>query len=299
MTAFYFLMLGTIYIHHVICSEIHYMHIYIGICCNDVGDTGLPCTNGRPSRDSSVASFEDGWHQDQIPGNFPINIQKIGRSIVLDASMLLKADARGRWVVLFNGNAGSRSLEKMSEVRSWISETMKVNVLHFDYRGVALSTGIAMSWNDLVEDGVAAVDALNALNAMERPTKISLFGFSLGGAICMKVAQLRPDIVDNVICDRSFIRAGDIVQKCAWLLSLTRWNVDVRSSYEWLEKRGRVLAVFAMGDPVSERDGTPYIPTAKELTIDLNDADFSLMNHQPAWKHSLQIFRFSNCNILI
>jgi pimeloyl-ACP methyl ester carboxylesterase len=243
-------------------------------------------------------------------GNFPIVVDR-NRNIVLDGHMTVfnaESDGTddgidggiddridgGRWVVLFNGSAGSRSHDKMIEVSAWLSSAMQVNVLHFDYRGVALSTGRATHWLDLVEDGLAAIDAL-CVN--HKPKHITLFGFSLGGAICMKVGELRPDVVQHVMCDRSFLKVGDVVNNDPYyelLSKLTRWNVDVTSSWMWLHERGRVDAAFAVGDPVSENGGKPHIPNAKELALD-TDTGFHIMNHQPFWKHNLQIFHFSNC----
>ncbi len=88
-------------------------------------------------------------------------------------------------VIYFNGNAGCYERGIIHMLDNAIE--LNVNVIGFNYRGVADSIGRASSKDDLIIDGIAQVQRL--LDRGVDPQKIVLRGNSLGGAIAALVCK--------------------------------------------------------------------------------------------------------------
>lgn len=87
----------------------------------------------------------------------------------------------------------------------------QVNVVGFNFRGVAHSIGTAKSSNDLVIDGIAQVQRI--LDKGVSPQNIILNGHSLGAAVASLVAHHfhQQSIPVNVFNDRSFSTITNVV----------------------------------------------------------------------------------------
>jgi dipeptidyl aminopeptidase/acylaminoacyl peptidase len=72
------------------------------------------------------------------------------------------------------------------------------NLFIFDYRGYGQSEGAARRRGPLIDDAVAAVDCLLARTDID-PTRIGMYGQSLGGSIGLNVMATRPEIRCAVI----------------------------------------------------------------------------------------------------
>ncbi len=98
-------------------------------------------------------------------------------------------------VLHVHGNAGN------IESHAWFSEFLPpagFNVFIFDYRGYGRSAGRPRRRGPLIEDAIAALDALLARPEVE-PRRIGMFGHSLGGAIGLNVMAKRPEVRAAVI----------------------------------------------------------------------------------------------------
>lgn len=91
-----------------------------------------------------------------------------------------------RHVLFFHGNGGNAYL--LARPLASLSESLSADVLAVDYRGYGKSAG-APSERALYEDGEAAYDELSRL-AGGGP--IVVMGHSLGGAVAVHVASVRP-----------------------------------------------------------------------------------------------------------
>lgn len=104
-------------------------------------------------------------------------------------------DGRAPTILHFHGNAGN--------IESHVFFTQNLppngfNVFIFDYRGYGRSEGSARRRDALIADGHAALDALLARPDVD-PTRIGMYGQSLGGAIALNVMADRPELRAAVV----------------------------------------------------------------------------------------------------
>jgi len=90
-----------------------------------------------------------------------------------------------QYIINFIGNSTCYELELSSIMRD--VEELNVNVVSFNYRGVAQSTGSPKSIDDLLVDGIAQVQRLLENGVL--PENITLKSHSLGGAVGTLVAH--------------------------------------------------------------------------------------------------------------
>ena len=103
--------------------------------------------------------------------------------------------SRAPTILHVHGNAGNIA----SHV--WFTEYLPqhgFNLFIFDYRGYGESQGHPRSRGPLIADTIAALDALLARPDVD-PTRIGMYGQSLGGAIGLNVMAQRPEIKAAVI----------------------------------------------------------------------------------------------------
>jgi pimeloyl-ACP methyl ester carboxylesterase len=123
---------------------------------------------------------------------------------------------------------------------------LNVNVIGFNYRGVADSTGLACSSDDLIIDGIAQVQRL--IDRGVDPEKIVLRGNSLGGAVAALVGQHfhKRDQKVSVFSARSFSTITNAI--VAWIRTgypEDRNETTYRKILGWLAKPFIMLAVAA------------------------------------------------------
>jgi len=127
-------------------------------------------------------------------------------------------------VLHVHGNAGN------IESHVWFTEYLPAsgfNVLVFDYRGFGRSEGTARRRGPLIADTNAALDALLARADVD-PTRVGMYGQSLGGAIGL-----------SVMADRPEIRAA-VVES-----TFTSWREMASSAVAWGSEPGPVARVLA------------------------------------------------------
>lgn len=95
--------------------------------------------------------------------------------------------AAARHVVYFHGNAGNAFLLARELAR--IGASLDASVLAVDYRGYGKSEGTP-SERGVLEDGLAAFDELRRLSGAD-PSRIVVYGHSLGGGVAVHVAAAR------------------------------------------------------------------------------------------------------------
>jgi len=107
-----------------------------------------------------------------------------------------------KYIVTCNGNTLVYELRLMELWQE--SLDFKVNIIGFNYRGVARSKGIIITASNLIEDGVYQIQEL--LNKGILPENILMTGTSLGGAVSALVANyfLQKKLCINILNDRSF-----------------------------------------------------------------------------------------------
>lgn len=113
--------------------------------------------------------------------------------------------AQTKWMIWFNPNGAA--YEELIEFLERYAARLHVSLLAFNYRGVARSQGMPQVAEDLVTDGLAAMDYL--LKQGVESKNILLHGHSMGGAVASKVRALYPD--GPIISDRSFRSLNHVV----------------------------------------------------------------------------------------
>jgi hypothetical protein len=164
-----------------------------------------------------------------------------------------KASKNQKWVIFFNGNNGG--YEKALLNAQSMGRDLNANVLVFNYRGVAESSGYPMAAEDLVADGEACVQYLFSKGAREE--NILIYGYSLGGAVGTHVAALHKKIA--LVNERSFASLAQLASHLVnnrWVLRLFQalnWELNSVSAYKKVE--GAKLIVYHKKDyiiPYSE-----------------------------------------------
>lgn len=123
-----------------------------------------------------------------------------------------------------------------------IYQSLPVNVVAFDHRGYAGSSGHA-SLNALLEDGVALYDHVRAMSdAADGP--LLLHGHSLGSFVAGRVARERT--LDGLVLESSATSTEDWVQD---FVDRTWWLLKVRISGE-LKGQGNAAVMPTLDEPL-------------------------------------------------
>lgn len=174
------------------------------------------------------------------------------------------------YIIKFNGNNGFYQ----DSLHSYVHEVKElgVTVIGFNYRGVDYSQKTPTCFQDLVVDGIAQVQRL--LDSGVDSKKITLDGFSLGGAVATLVASYfhkmdKPVYLWN---DRSFaslsgaalgiveIQTTSLFSTLAMLpvwgaLNATNWEVSVVQAYHSIPDEYKAHAYIAKKSERSLGDG--------------------------------------------
>ena len=153
------------------------------------------------------------------------------------------AERASATIIYFHGNAGN-----ISNV-GWIGEVLAengFNVLLFDYRGYGKSEGAIVGEEDLYADSDAAYNY--AARRGEQPSKLFLYGQSLGTAAAIELASRRATA--GLIVESGFSSAGEMAG--SMLPWLPRWLYPVARNR--FESRRRIASVhcpvlLVHGDP--------------------------------------------------
>lgn len=106
-------------------------------------------------------------------------------------------------ILFFHGNAGNMGMW-MDNIEQMVRR-VGVNVLAIDYRGYGDSQG-SPTEKGLVNDAEAALDFV-----ISRKLDPYLFGRSLGGAVAIKLAQIRGHEIKGLMVENTFTNISDMV----------------------------------------------------------------------------------------
>ncbi len=147
-------------------------------------------------------------------------------------------------VILFHGNNGDARM-----MLDWgdYYKNLGFSVLMVEYRGYALSEGVAGGPNQELEAYLDAEASLQFILSKEIPKKnILVHGFSLGGAYAAALGYFYG--VEHIILDHTFTTLGSI---CAKWFPFASWDNRIASSY--------------VRDTMNKH---PQIPGAQDLATD-------------------------------
>lgn len=117
-------------------------------------------------------------------------------------------------LVFFHANAGTMGI-RLPNVAG-LYRRLRCNLLIFDYRGYGISEGVPNE-TGLMLDADAVMAFVMSHEAVD-PSKVVLFGRSLGGAVAMYVAAKMGDKIAGVIVENTFYNVSRMVDKMfSWL----------------------------------------------------------------------------------
>jgi uncharacterized protein len=115
-------------------------------------------------------------------------------------------------VLFFHGNAGNIS---RGEKRMRLFQEMGFNALAVDYRGYGESSGKIRKEEDIYEDARASYEYLqNTLEIDE--DKIIIWGWSLGGAVAIDLAQHKPCLA--LVMESTFYSLKEMAKRTFWFM---------------------------------------------------------------------------------
>ncbi|ETV85902.1 hypothetical protein, variant 1 [Aphanomyces astaci] len=120
-------------------------------------------------------------------------------------------------IVFFHGNAGNIGYRLPNAAKMY--RHLECNILLVDYRGFGMSDGEPTE-RGLQLDAEGVVDYLHSRGASSvvDPSKLIVFGRSLGGAVAVYVASTRPTKVAGLIVENTFLSISAMVdQVMPWL----------------------------------------------------------------------------------
>ncbi|KAG9408153.1 Alpha/beta hydrolase domain-containing protein 13 [Aphanomyces cochlioides] len=117
-------------------------------------------------------------------------------------------------IVFFHGNAGNIGYRLPNAAKMF--RHLDCNILLVDYRGFGLSDGVPTE-EGLQIDADGVIDYLHTRSDID-PTKIVIFGRSLGGAVAIYLAESRPTKIAGLIVENTFLSISSMVdQVMPWL----------------------------------------------------------------------------------
>ncbi len=148
-------------------------------------------------------------------------------------------------LLLLHGYPGNeRNLDLAQTVRAhgW-------NVIYFNYRGSWGSQG-EFSFRHCVEDvkNLVAYCKANSRKLKTDPTKIALFGHSMGGFVCLKALSEIPEITKGFALSAWDI--GKDVQKSSQNQTLGKMEKEADNYFVLNKKSGKVLFAAVQEDPI-------------------------------------------------
>ena len=153
-----------------------------------------------------------------------------------------KAD---KTVLFFHGNAGNISY-RLNQLK--VFKKLNLNALIFDYRGYGKSDGAISKEENLYTDSAAAYNYLLKEKSIH-PTKIVIWGRSLGGALAIDIAQYQD--LAAVIIESTFSSALEVAQKKFWFLPV---NLLARFHFRNDKKinniKSKILIIHSKDDQV-------------------------------------------------
>jgi fermentation-respiration switch protein FrsA (DUF1100 family) len=151
-----------------------------------------------------------------------------------------KADRAIATLVMSHGNAGNLS-HRLPMIKTF--RDLGFNVFMYDYRGYGRSEGTPNE-EGVYRDGRAACDYVMKRTDVDSANVI-LFGTSLGGAVAVDVALVRP--VAGMILESTFSSAKDVARVAYPLLPI---QFVLRSKFDSVEKIRsiRIPSLFLHGD---------------------------------------------------
>lgn len=168
-------------------------------------------------------------------------------------------------VILFHGFTGSKIDDKFLFVRlARHLETNGIGCVRFDFSGSGESEGefSEMTFEQEVLEGEAILDFVSKLNWVD-PERISLLGFSMGGAVATQVAKTRGALIRKMCL---WAPAGNMDEKANAYFescdSLPNGNVDLDGIelglcfYEDLKDRDLYEGIERFTNPVLILHGT-------------------------------------------
>jgi len=112
-------------------------------------------------------------------------------------------------ILMFHGNAGNLS-NRLWNVHGMTKAT-PCNVMMLSYRGYGKSTETSPTQAGLEKDSQAALDHLRSRTDID-PSKIILFGRSLGAAVAVQLAANNPEKVRALVVENTFTSIPDMVE---------------------------------------------------------------------------------------
>ncbi|XP_010939928.1 alpha/beta hydrolase domain-containing protein WAV2 isoform X2 [Elaeis guineensis] len=125
---------------------------------------------------------------------------------------------RGPTVLFFQENAGN--IAHRLEFVCIMMQRLHCNVFMLSYRGYGESDGYP-SQHGIIKDAQAALDHLTQRNDID-PSRIFIFGRSLGGAVGSVLAKNNPDKVSALILENTFT---SILDMAGVMLPFLKWFV--------------------------------------------------------------------------
>lgn len=135
----------------------------------------------------------------------------------------LYPDCRGPTILFFQENAGN--IAHRLEVVRIMLQKLHCNVFMLSYRGYGSSDGFP-SQKGIIKDAQAALDHLIGRADID-PTRIAIFGRSLGGAVGAVLAKNNPDKVSALILENTFT---SILDMAGVLLPFLKWFIGGSAS---------------------------------------------------------------------
>ncbi|KAG1689567.1 hypothetical protein DVH05_020317 [Phytophthora capsici] len=169
------------------------------------------------------------------PGEFSIDYEDLmipcKDGVKVNAWLMKQKEHTTRPTLLFfHGNAGNIGYRLPNAVQ--LFRKVGVNILLVDYRGFGHSEGHP-SEDGIKLDAEAAIDAMYSRTDID-PSKLVVFGRSLGGAVSVYLAEKEPSRVAAVVLENTFLSISAMVDALMPFLSYVKplvlrmdWNNEL------------------------------------------------------------------------
>ncbi len=158
-----------------------------------------------------------------------------------------------------------------------IDRELPCNFVFFDYRDLDELNNFFPVTNDdpalhLKVDGATVVQwVIKGLKTI--PANVSIYGYSLGGAVSIEVIAELKYPVKNIINDRSFDSITENIKqilenswygRClSWTLELQGYETNIAKAWELLPEDSQKLVFYADGDKVISKEASLYFAVEK------------------------------------